>query len=170
MIYLVLLTISIILTIIYAAMWHKHFNLYLTLIFSFIPFAELGYYFVANSTNKEEALTVLSFPFIFSGLLQMFITLTVFSLCKIDLKKTYKIIMFAVVIIVSSFTFNIKNTTNFYKGCEFKIVNGYGTLVSKDYGPLHTVFYVMIISFMVLGIGALIFGYIKKKLETIVIV
>lgn len=163
MIYLVLLTISIILTIIYAAMWHKHFNLYLTLIFSFIPFAELGYYFVANSTNKEEALTVLSFPFIFSGLLQMFITLTVFSLCKIDLKKIYKIIMFAVVIIVSSFTFNIKNTTYFYKGCEFKIVNGYGTLVSKDYGPLHTVFYVMIISFMVLGIGALIFGYIKKK-------
>ena len=48
--------LSVILTFIYAAVWHKHYSVFFSLLYAFIPVVNLGYVFRVGATNLEEAL------------------------------------------------------------------------------------------------------------------
>ena len=54
--YITLFILSFIMTNIYAAKWHKHFDVYFTLVFTMIPLVNLGYMMLALSKGLESAL------------------------------------------------------------------------------------------------------------------
>ena len=160
--YEILFGLSIILTIIYLAIWHKHFDVHITLIFAFIPVANLGYSILAHSRNLDTALTAVKVTYIGGCFLALFICQSIFSLCHINLKRWMSVGLTLLSMLSFSFVLSIGNTPYFYKTVSFDIEKGVGRLV-KTYGFAHTLTYVIITFFIVISFIAMIYSLIKKN-------
>ena len=160
--YMGLFLVSFILTIIYAARWHKRFDVYFTLIFTIIPLVTLGYVMLALSTGLESALLAQRIIYIGGCFLVFFIMLAIFSLCHIEIPKPAKVFTFVFISIIYLFVLTIGYLPVFYTSVSFRIVEGHGVL-SRQYGPMHTVFYCVVLACFLVSFGAIIFSYFKKR-------
>lgn len=160
--YEILFGLSIVLTLIYLAIWHKHFDVHITLIFAFIPIANLGYAILAHSRNLDTALTAVKVTYIGGCFLTLFICQSIFSLCHINLKRWMSAGLTILSMISFSFVLSIGNSPYFYKTVRFEISKGMGRLV-KTYGFAHTLTYVIITFFIIISFIAMIYSLIKKK-------
>jgi len=79
--YEILFGLSVLLTLIYLAIWHKHFDVHISLIFAFIPIANLGYAMMAHARDLNTALTAAKITYIGGCFLALFITQSIFGLC-----------------------------------------------------------------------------------------
>ncbi len=89
----------------------------------------------------------------------------IFSICKINLPKWVRFIMF----LFSSFVYVSVLTSGylplFYKSVDLKFENGVAVLV-KEYGPLHNVFLVQVALYLLATIFALVYGWFKRPIFT----
>ena len=160
--YITLFILSFIMTNIYAAKWHKHFDVYFTLVFTMIPLVNLGYMMLALSKGLESALFAMRIIYIGGCFLIFFIMLSIFSLCGITVPKTVKVCTLIFLSILYLSVLTIGFLPWFYTNVSFEIVNGYGIL-HREYGPAHTVFYVMVVICFLVSFGAIIHSYFKKR-------
>ena len=160
--YEILFGLSVILTLIYIAIWHKHFDVHISLIFAFIPIANLAYAILAHSRDLNTALTAVKFTYIGGCFLVLFITQSIFSLCHIELKRWMHAVMTVISFGSFSLVLTVGNSTIFYKTVSFDIYKGIGIL-TKTYGFAHTLTYAVISFFMIISIIAMVYSLIKKK-------
>ena len=160
--YEILFVLSIVLTLIYLAIWHKHFDVHITLIFAFIPIANLGYAILAHSRNLDTALTAAKITYIGGCFLSLFICQSIFGLCHIKLKRWMSAGLTILSMISFIFVLTIGEKPYFYKTVSFEINKGLGRLV-KTYGFAHTLTYVIITFFIVISFIAMIYSLIKKN-------
>ena len=154
---------SLILSIVYVMLWHKHFDVHFTLMFTLIPIANMGYFFLTHSTNIESAIIGNNVVYIGGCFLLLFIMLSVFSMCKIKVPKWVTVILlsFTSIVYLSVLTSGI--TMLFYKSVGFDIVNGTPTLIDKEYGVMHDAFYSMVILYFAMSIAATLYTYFRKR-------
>lgn len=161
--YVVVFLISIILTGVYAFIWHRHFNVFFTLIFAFIPFVNLGYLFLAQSSELSEA--IISNKLIYFGgcFLSLFIMLAILDLCRIHLKKwmTGGFLLISTIVYLSVLTIGEENL--FYKSAHLVNKHGAGMLTDKEYGPFHNIFLIMIIMYFIIPLAAIGYSFMKKN-------
>ena len=150
------------LTLIYIAIWHKHFDVHISLIFSFIPIANLAYAILAHSRNLDAALAATKFTYIGGCFLTLFITQSIFGLCHINLKRWMSALMTLLCLGSFSLVLSIGNSQVFYKTVSFDVYKGIGIL-RKTYGWGHTLTYVVISLFVIINAGALVYSLVKKK-------
>ena len=151
---------SVILMLIYSLFWHKHISINLTLIFCFIPISNLGYAMLANSESLEAAMTANNIIYLGGCYLELFIMLSVFNLCHIELNRLCKVMLIA----LSTFMYLCvlkNNDSHFYRSVEFTTDHDAGRLI-KEYGPVHTLFYVMLLLYFGLTMAAMLYSYFKK--------
>ncbi len=160
--YEILFGLSILLTLIYLAIWHKHFDVHITLIFAFIPIANLGYAMLAHSRNLNTALAAVKITYIGGCFLALFITQSIFGLCHIKLKRWMSAVLTIISMASFSFVLSIGNAPYFYKSVSFEVDKGMGKLI-KTYGFAHTLTYVVITFFIVISFIAMIYSLIKKN-------
>lgn len=160
--YYAIFAISLLCAAIYAYIWHKHFNVCFTMIFTFVPLCNLGYLLVATSDTLGEAFMAVKIVYS-SCFLALFIMLAILDLCNIRLKKWMVTSFFLISTIVYASTITIGQTGIFYKSGRFVRENGYSTVVDKSYGPMHTVFIVMIILYFLIPLSAMVYSMLKKK-------
>lgn len=160
--YEIMMCISLVLTIIFAMVWHKHFNVNLTLIFTLIPVADLGYIFLANAENAKEAISSMKLIYIGGCYINLFMTLAIFQLCKLNINKLVQIFLMLFSTIVYAAVLTIDSNGLIYKSAEFYTSNGVGRL-RKEYGFVHTIFYIMIILYFLIGFIAALYSIFKKK-------
>lgn len=160
--YEILFGLSIILTLIYLAIWHKHFDVHITLIFAFIPVANLGYAMLAHSRNLDTALTAVKITYIGGCFLALFICQSIFGLCHINLKRWMSAGLTILSMTSFMFVLSIGDVPYFYKTVSFEIDRGMGRLI-KTYGFAHTLTYVIITFFIVISFTAMIYSLIKKN-------
>ena len=160
--YLITFLVSFILTIIYAFHWHKHFETSLTLVFFLIPIVNLGYVFLSFSQNLQTAVISMKQIFLGGCFLIYFLTLSIFSLCNIPVKRTGRIIGLTVFAFCYAMVLTAGYKPYFYKNLSFSIVDGHGVLY-REYGPAHTFFYITVLICFLLGLGTIIYAYFKKK-------
>lgn len=150
------------LTLIYVVLWHKHFDTHISLIFAFIPVANLGYVMLAHSRSLEAAIDAAKLTYIGGCFLVLFITQSIFSLCHIELKRWMSAVMMAVCLISYSFALTMGSKPWFYKTINFEIDRGLGRVI-KTYGPAHTFVYVVIACFIVISFIAMVYSLIRKN-------
>ncbi len=160
--YEILFGLSVILTLIYIAIWHKHFDVHISLIFAFIPIATLAYAVLAHSRNLDTALAATKFAYIGGCFLTLFITQSIFGLCHINLKRWMSALMTFICLASFSLVLSIGNSPMFYKSVSFDIYKGMGVL-TKTYGWGHTLTYVVISLFVILNAIVLVYSIVKKK-------
>ena len=160
--YFVTFGISLLFTLLYVLIWHKHFDVHFTLMFSFIPIANLGALMRAVSTNLNEAIVANDIIYLGSTFLMLFMMMCILDRCNITLPKPVRIGFFIFSMIVFAGALTSGWAPLFYT--SLSMTKKYGvTILVKEYGFMHTLFYVMIILYMLISIGAMIYSFRRKK-------
>lgn len=154
--------LSLFLMLVYVCMWHKHFDVHITLVFVLVPFTNLGYCLFGRAQVFQEALAANVLTYIGGCYLLPIMMLTVFSLCHIRLSRWIPVGLLA--LSTGIFLCQVYNGASglIYTSVVFERTNGV-TSLTKTYGPVHTVFYAMIFACFLASIGAMIYSYIRKK-------
>ena len=161
--YSILFGLSVLLGVLYALIWHKHFDVHITLIFLITPIVNLGYLLVSLSTNLDEALLANKITYIGGCYLLLMILYAVFSLCKIKIPVWLRILFLVISSIIFLFSLTIGYTTLFYKNVDIEFINGATVLTNKEYGFMHTIFIIMVITYFLICMFSIIYTYIKNK-------
>ncbi|MCR4938450.1 MAG: HD domain-containing protein [Lachnospiraceae bacterium] len=142
--------------------WHKHYDVNLTLIFAFIPVVNLGYLLEGLATDTFAYLNALKITYIGGCFLTLFILFCILNLCKFKTPRWVKLVLF-----LTSSTLFIGTLTSgyyplFYKEFNFEMIDGVQN-ITKTYGPLHNIFYVLIISYLALGLVIILYSRFKMR-------
>lgn len=161
--YDLMLALSLALSTIYLFMWHRHFDVHITLVFVLVPVTNLGFSLFARSQDLQEALLAQKLTYIGGSYLLMFIMFMVFSLCHIKLNRIIRVSLMLLSSLMFSFVLTIGFSDVFYKsGTTFELVNGNARL-NKNYGYMHTVFMGVVIAYFALSFFAILHSYLRKN-------
>lgn len=159
--YAILFILSLLVAGIYAGIWRKRFSVFLTLNFSFIPIVNLGYYILAYSQTVPEAILGIKISYL-GGYAHIFIMYAIFNLCNLNIKKSIKLILLGISTFFFLSSLSIGSSSIFYKSISGEIV-GNNLILHKEYGILHTLYYIQILIYMVITICATIYAFRKKN-------
>ena len=160
--YVTAFILSFILTVVFAYRWHKHFAVYFTVVFTLIPLVNLGYVFRELSQSLEGAVISQKVIYVGGCFLVYFIMLSIFSLCQVPITKLGRTAMLVFVGLVYASVLTIGYYPFFYSKVSYEIVDGHGVLV-REYGPMHTTFYAVVITFFAAGILAIVDTWRRKR-------
>ena len=160
--YSIVFALSLICALIYIYMWHKHFDVNFTMIFTLVPVACLGYLMSASADSLEGAIRAQQIIYIGGCFLQYFILLSILNLCKIEMKRWVRPALFAICAFLYASVLTVGHLDIFYKKVTFDIIGGVPTL-TKEYGGMHTLFYVTILLFFLIGMITIVYSIIKKN-------
>ena len=156
------LALSLALTICYMFKWHKHFDVHITLIFVLVPVVNLGYALLGRAHTLEEALAVNKLTYIGGCYLQLIIMFSVFSLCDIRLSRKQRAGLTTLSTVVYVSALSIGRSWIFYREITFERVDG-AVILHKIYGPMHTVFYAIVLLYFLASVGAILYTYFNKN-------
>ena len=157
-----LLAASLVCTAIYIYMWHKHFDVNFIIIFTLVPIACIGYVMSELAVSIEGSIRATQIIYLGGCFLQLFILFSIFNMCRIEIGNIARVILFAQSAIMYAFILTIGKGTLFYKSISFDIVDGV-RIVTKEYGFVHTLFYIEIGLYFITSVIAIIYALIKKN-------
>ena len=161
-IYLLLFGISLICSGIYFWRWHKHIDIAYTMMYLLTPLLTIGYVFMAAAGDLGEMLMAVRIVYLCAIFLELVMTLNILSLCKIRLPKavTFAITVCGCLLYMGVLT--IGRYPYFYKNVSIRGTNADGMLLlDKEYGFMHTLFYVWIFTLIFISLGVLIYARCK---------
>ena len=158
-----MLGLSLVLSTVYLYMWHKHFDVHLTLVFALVPITNLGFSLFSRSQSLQEALMAQKIMYIGGSFLQLFIMFMVFSLCHIKLSRVVRVLLMLVSTCMYSLVLTIGYSDVFYKKeTSFDIVKGVAQL-NKSYGYMHSFYIGVVIVYFSLSFFAIVHSYLRKN-------
>ena len=153
---------SVILSLIYVWRWHKHYNIHISLAFLLIPIVILGYVAFSLADTLQGALFGNAMIYLGGCYLFLILTLVVLDLCNMPASRWVRLAFFA----LSSSVFALVLTTDshrlFYESVDFQKIDGVVRL-TKVYGPLHGLFYLLIAFYLTVNLWAFCISYFKKN-------
>lgn len=160
--YNILFLTSFVLSILYVYRFQKHFDVNITAIFMLVPVSILGNVFLVCSENLDQALVANRIIYLGGCFLPFFITFSIFNLCKINVKPFIRTLLLVLNSGIYVCVLLIGGNKLFYESVSFEKTDGIGYLI-KDYGPVHTVFILMLGFYVLLGTGTIVYTYFRKK-------
>ena len=164
--YVGVFAVAMVLMIAYLYIWHKHLDIHITLIFALVPVANLGYVLLASARTLGEAIIANKLSYVGGCYLVLILMLAVFSLCTIDVSRRLRVALFlaSTLVYASALTVGtpVPFATSFYRSVSFDLVDGVPVL-TKVYGPMHTVFIALVIVYVCASMAAIIYSYQNKK-------
>ena len=160
--HLILFIISLLMVFAYAIVWHKHYDLFLSLIFSFVPIANLGYLLEANAQTVPEVLVAIKVTYIGGSYLLLFIVFAIFNMCDLKLKKPLRFTLLCITTAIFLPVLTIGKGKFFYKSIQGSLVDG-NLQLTKVYGPGHTIYYIMLVTYVILSVSVILYSHKKKR-------
>ena len=159
--YAILFIASLILTGVYAGIWRKRFSVFLTLTFAFIPVINLGYCILSFSQTVPEAIVGITITYL--GIFaHVFIMYAIFNLCNLNSKKSVRLALLSVSTLFFLSSLTIGSSPFFYKDITGELVNN-NLILHKDYGVMHTLYYIQMFIYMGITISVTIYAFRKKN-------
>lgn len=160
----VIVVLSVFLSSIFVLRWRRGISVHFPIIFVFIPIINLGYLTVATSQNVNEALLANGIEYMDGCFLELFFFLYVMNFCKLKMPKVVTGILFAIGSIILFFAINTGRNKLIYTSAELRSLDGVSYLV-KEYGPLHTVYYIMIAAYLVANLSVIIYSLTRRNIS-----
>ena len=154
--------LSLLLAGVYVYIWHKHFDVNFTMIFTLVPVACLGYYLSSVAVTLDGAIRAQQIIYIGGSFLQLFVLMSIFNLCKINVPKWVRVALFAVCAALYASVLTIGKKDFFYKNVSLDIKDGRAVIV-REYGFMHTVFFIVVATLFLVGIITLLYSWFNKK-------
>ena len=156
--------ISLVLVVIYAFIFHKHFDVNLTIMTALCPIINLSFVIITSSTVIEEALVGLKISYICGCFLMASAMFLVFHVCEINLKPWLRAIIITLSCCIFVSALSIGHLDIFYKDIPTLVTeNGASYIVNRNYGFMHTIFYIMVGLYYASTVGVLIYSFFRKK-------
>ncbi len=153
---------AVILSVIYTAIWQKRFDINITFCFVMVPFINLAYCLMYSVKNADTVIFALKITYLGGVFLTWFIMLCVLNLCKIKIGSAFRAVTFIVNILLYLSVLTIGIYPIFYKGIRLA-KSGKTWKIIKDYGIMHTMFYVVIVTELLISFAALIYSRVRKR-------
>lgn len=161
-VYLGLFAFVMVLLAIYAGRWQKGFSVYFTLIFTIIPIAVLGTYYLSISKTADEAFFAQKIVYVGGVFLVYFITLAILDLCNFSVRKWIRVLL----LVYSAIMFISIQTTEytglFYSNYGISTMNG-GVYLTRTYGPMHSVYLYVLVFYLMVVLCAVLYALCFKK-------
>ena len=151
-----------ILTGVYLFVWKKNFDPHITLVFVLIPLITFSHLQLAQATTLESALNAYKYTVIGGCFLQMIFMFTAFSLCRIHLNRWLKLFFMLVSTLVFLSALTIGKKDWYYKNAYLE-QNGSSYVLVKEYGVMHSVFYILVCVYFIMSLGAIIYAFLRKN-------
>ena len=151
-----------ILTGVYLFVWKKNFDPHITLVFVLIPLITFSHLQLAQATTLESALNAYKYTVIGGCFLQMIFMFTTFSLCRIHLNRWLKLLFMLVSTLVFLSALTIGKKDWYYKNAYLE-QNGSSYVLVKEYGVMHSVFYILVCVYFIMSLGAIIYAFLRKN-------
>ena len=160
--YLICFLLTQILTGVYLFVWKKNFDPHITLVFVLIPLITFSHLQLAQATTLESALNAYKYTVIGGCFLQMIFMFTAFSLCRIHLNRWLKLFFMLVSTLVFLSALTIGKKDWYYKNAYLE-QNGSSYVLVKEYGVMHSVFYILVCVYFIMSLGAIIYAFLRKN-------
>lgn len=156
--------LSLVIGIVYAFIFHKHFDTNITILAVLIPVTNLATALVASSTSIEQALLAQKMTYIGGCYTFLFVVFFIFNICGIKLKPWIKAVALVITSIVYCSSLTIGYSDIFYKGMPtLEIIGKTAYITNKSYGFMHTIFYVLVCLYYAIMVAVIIYSFFKKK-------
>jgi len=143
----------------------KKRDIWLVLVFVSVAICNVGYYMLSVSPNLGSALNSNRIVYLGSVFLPFFMLMMVMRFCGINRNKHTIIILVAIGIVVLGITTSPGVLPIYYSKVDVKFVNGM-TMLVREYGPLHLLYYVYLIGYMLSMICITLYSIAKKKIRS----
>ena len=160
--YLICFLAAMLLTGIYMFAWRRNYDVHLTLIFALIPIVNTGYLMLANAAAEEAAVNAYKIIYIGGCYLHLIIMLAVFSLCRIGIGRWVRVAFMTLSTVVYLSVLTIGSNQLFYRSYHLEQNGGVSILV-KEYGPMHSAFYGLVLGYFALSLIAIIYAFARKN-------
>ena len=162
--YYAMFGVSLLLAIVYTYIFHKHFNVNLTIMTTLVPVINVAFILLAHAQTIDEALLALRITYIGGCYVLVAAMFLIFNICGINLKPWLRTLIIVLTSAVYVTALTIGNADIFYVGKpDLAFFEGAAYITNKTYGPMHTVFYAMIGALYFATIGVLIYSFFKKR-------
>lgn len=140
----------------------KKRDVWLLLLFVSVALCNLGYFMTSISKTLGDALNSNRISYLGSVFLPYFLLMMVLRFCRISRRRPLVVILAAVGIVMLAITTSPGVFPIYYSTVAIEITDG-TTRLLREYGPLHKVYYVYLIGYMLSMIGVA-FHAIRKQL------
>ena len=154
--------LSVLLTLIYLYRWNKHFDDHMTVIFVLIPLVELAYVLMYLTRDSDAALLALKIIYLGGCFLPWMITMCEASLCHIRVSRPVRILSWFLSAVMYGFVLTIGYSRIFYTSFSVETL-GSMVVMEKGYGPMHTVHYIVILLYLLVDLGLILYSYRERK-------
>lgn len=134
---------------------------WLLVLFVSVFVTNLGYFLLAISGTLGEAMLANRISYLGSVLLPLCMLMIIMDLCGLYPHKAMTGVLVGVAALVFLLAASGGYSQLYYKEVTMEIVNGAATL-HKEYGPLHQVYFIYLIAYLVTMIAVIIFAARKK--------
>ncbi len=160
--YFGLFILSFLLTIWYVFLWRPRFDTHMSAIFILIPIANLAYMLLYQARDRDTAIAVLKVVYASGCFLPWLSTMCVMGLCRIRVSRPARMLTLLGSAAVYLSVLTIGKSPLFYKSITLGRVSD-GWMLVKEYGPAHTLHYVLILLYLIANLAALCYTYRRKK-------
>ena len=143
----------------------KKRDIWLLLVFVSVSVCNLGYFMISVSPNLGSALNSNRISYLGSVFLPFFMLMTVLRFCGIKRSKPLMITLVTIGIVMLGITTSPDVLPIYYSAVDVEFADGATKLV-REYGPLHALFYVYLIGYMLSMIGITLYAIAKKKIKS----
>lgn len=141
----------------------KKRDIWLLFVFASVSLCNLGYFMVSVSQELDAALNSNRIAYLGSVFLPFFMLMMVLRFCGIKQNKGMTVILVAVGIVMLGITTSPGILPIYYSSVDIAFENGTTKLV-REYGPLHTLYYVYLIGYILSMVGITLYAIAKKKI------
>ena len=156
------LVLSMILSIIYVGKWQRNFDVNFSIIYIIIPISCMGTFAYSFSGSMSEAMLSQKIIYLGGCFLIYFITMAIFNLCNINAPKVLRVIMLTINSLIYLSVVTTEITKLFYRSVGFEMADG-SAVLSREYGPMHTVFMIIVIVYFAMAFLVTFISLIFRK-------
>ena len=143
----------------------KKRDIWLLLVFVSVALCNLGYFMTAISKDLADALNSNRIAYMGSVFLPFFLWMMVLRFCEIKPRKSVTVLLGAVGFVMLAITNSPGILPVYYSTVDIEITNGATKLV-REYGPLHQLYYVYLIGYMLSMIGVTLYAIARHKIKS----
>ena len=144
----------------------KKRDIWLLLVFVSVSVCNLGYFMLSVSQNLGSALNSNRIAYLGSVFLPFFMLMMVLRFCGMNCPKPLMVTLATIGIVMMGITTSPGILPIYYSTVDIEIVDGATKLV-REYGPLHALYYVYLIGYMLSMVGIAIYAIAKKKIQSL---
>ncbi len=140
----------------------KKRDILLLLMFVAVFVCDLGYFLISVANTLEFALNANRISYLGSVCLPCCLLLMILNLCGITYKKWLPAVLVAISVVMLLIAASPGILPIYYKEVSIEVVDGATRLV-RQYGPLHSLYYVYLFTYFVAMLAVIIYAVYKKK-------